>query len=157
MKRWIHTKRNERKQRKISATTFGCTKVKWCVSWSLLVWIECSRQGDSCTLTFTRLALLGKRGMHLERGRMQQRAEKIKYKGFTRFDINAFTPAASPTSRGHISQNNRRNQMILGWLERSRFTFSRECSFAAFGPAVQNLWPKAVSYTHLTLPTKRIV
>jgi len=42
---WKHTKSNERKTRQISAITFGWTKEKWDVSWSLLVWIECSSQG----------------------------------------------------------------------------------------------------------------
>jgi len=36
---WKHTERNDRKTRQISAITFGWTKEKWDVSWSLLVWI----------------------------------------------------------------------------------------------------------------------
>jgi len=40
------------------------------------------------------LNLERKGGMQLGRGRMQQRAEEAKYKGFTCFSIKAFTPAA---------------------------------------------------------------
>jgi len=56
--------------------------------------------------------------------------------------LNAFTPAASPTSRRHISRNTEPNLMILSLLEILGCLVSRESNFIAIGPADQKLWPK---------------
>ena len=83
------------------------------------------------------LVLLGEKELSFGGGTMNQGRNGGERTMFTRFALNAFTPAASPTFKRHNSLDTQPNLMILGLLESLVCLVSKECNFAAIGPADQ--------------------
>jgi len=97
---------------------------------------------------FSHFVALLEEGIHgFGRGTKQQSRNAKENTCFTRFVINAFTSAASPNSRRHISLNSEPNSMILGLLESLGCLVFRESNFTTIGLADQKLWPKRVETT----------
>jgi len=87
--------------------------------------------------------LLGEKELSFEGGTMNQGRNGGERNMFTRFALNAFTPAVSPTFKRHTSLDTQSNSMILGLLESSGCLVSKECNFAAIGQSHQKLLSKA--------------
>ena len=109
----------------------------------LLVWSECGSKKDACTPPLSHVQALFEEGGHALWGGISSKSRNHKLSHtFTRFALNAFTSAATPTSNRHNSLVFDPNSMILDSLESLGCLVSRECGFIAFGSSVQKLWAK---------------
>ena len=85
------------------------------------------------------LVLLGVKELSFGGDTMNQGRNGGERTMFTRFALNAFTPAASPTFKRHNSLDTQTNSMILGLSDSSVCLVSQECNFATIRPADQKL------------------
>ena len=133
---WIKTS-------KLSAYYIRMNKTEEVCLWDVVgvkwVW----QQKDACTPPLSHIQALFEEGGHDLWGGISSKSRNHKLSHtFTRFALNAFTSAATPTSNRYNSLVLVPNSMIFDSLESLRCLVSRECGFIAFGPAVQKLWAK---------------
>ena len=132
-----------KKASKCTVAIFGCTKgEEVCFLMSFGVKNVYQQKGFMLPSFSHVLALLEEVGHVFGRGISNKSRNHKHSHTFTRFALNAFTSAATPTSNRHNSLVVDPNSMILDSLESLGCLVSRECGFIAFGSAVQKLWAK---------------
>jgi len=140
MKRYENTrKRMKEKQGKISANTFGCTKVKWSVSWSLLVWVECSSQGGFMH-PYSHTFGLAKWGRNT--------VEEEEPSSNSRHEVYTQATRVLPSMRSHLQQTQLPEGISLRIIDQIQWSWA--CS-----KALDVYFPRNAHFLHLDQPIKR--